>query len=79
MTKSPDAHPDDIDLSDIPELGDDWFTGARLRQPGDRPQRAMRIDSDIVEFFRERTGDDQDAINALLRRYVKRAKAQSPS
>jgi uncharacterized protein (DUF4415 family) len=76
MTKSHDAA-DNIDLSDIPELDDAWFRTAHLRRPGDRPQRPMRIDADLVEYFRQRTGDDEDAINAVLRAYVERAEEKS--
>ena len=81
MTNSPDARPEDaaIDLSDIPELDEAWFKSATLRQPTDLPKRPMRIDADIVDYFRETTANDQDAINAVLRTFVKRAKERAGS
>jgi uncharacterized protein (DUF4415 family) len=81
MTNLPDAHPDDsaIDLTDVPELDEAWFRSATLRQPTDLPKRPMRIDADIVEFFRETTANDQDAINAVLRSFVTRAKERAGS
>lgn len=81
MTNSPDAQPDDntIDLSDIPELDEAWFRSATLRQPSDLPQKPMRIDADIVDYFRETTANDQDAINAVLRTFVKRARDRAKS
>jgi len=70
MTNSPDALPGDtgIDLSDVPELDEAWFRAAALRQPHDLPKTPMRIDA-----------DDHDAITAVLRSFVRRAKERAGS
>ena len=41
----------DINLSDIPELDDDFFTEANL-WPGKKKQITLRLDPDVVEFFK---------------------------
>ena len=59
----------DINFSDIPELDDDFFTKAKL-WPGKKKQITLRLDPDVVEFFKERGRGYQSSINAALRRYM---------
>ena len=59
----------DIDLSDIPELGDDFFEDATL-WPGRKKQLTIRLDPDVVDFFKRKGRGYQSKINAVLRRYV---------
>jgi len=59
----------DIDLSDTPELHDDFFTGATL-WPGKKKQITLRLDPDVVEFFKTKGHGYQSSINAALRRYM---------
>jgi len=59
-----------IDTSDIPEVGD--FSGAvrgRFYRPIKR-QITLRIDVDLLEWFRAQGGKYQTHINAALREYV---------
>lgn len=59
-----------IDTSDIPEAGD--FSGAvrgRFYRPIKR-QITLRIDADLLEWFRSQGGKYQTRINAVLREYV---------
>jgi len=61
---------EDIDTSDIPEIGD--LTGAvrgRFYRP-DQQQITLRIDTDLLEWFRSRGGEYQTRINDALREYV---------
>lgn len=59
----------EIDTSDIAELGDDFFARAELRTP---PKQAVtiRLDSDVLEWFKEQGQGYQTRINQLLRVYM---------
>lgn len=59
----------DIDYSDIPELDDRFFREA-IRWPGTKKQITLRLDPDILAFFRQHGKGYQTTINALLRRYM---------
>jgi uncharacterized protein (DUF4415 family) len=59
----------EIDLSDIPELGPDFFANAVL-WPGRKRQITLRLDPDILTFFRKHGKGYQTTINAVLRKYV---------
>ena len=60
---------EEIDTSDIPELTDDFFKKAVL-WPGNKKQVTLRIDPDIIEFFKKQGKGYQSMINAVLRKYV---------
>jgi uncharacterized protein (DUF4415 family) len=60
----------EIDFSDIPELGRDFFTHA-IRWPGKKQQITLRLDPDVLGFFRRQGRGYQTAINAVLRHYVR--------
>jgi len=59
----------DIDFSDTPDLGDDFFAEATL-WPGKKKQITIRIDPDVVDFFKTKGRGYQSSINAALRRYM---------
>jgi uncharacterized protein (DUF4415 family) len=60
---------EDIDTSDMPELGDDFFANAQLRIPSKKPV-TIRLDADVVDWFKGQGKGYQTKINALLRRYM---------
>ena len=65
---------EDIDLSGSPEMTPEMFARAIARQ-GLKPLRTkrqvtMRIDADVLDWFRARGPGYQTKINALLRAYV---------
>lgn len=65
------AKPDsDIDYSDIPELGADFFRTAKLLMPEPSQPVTMRLDKSVVEFFKKQGPGYQSRINAVLRAYV---------
>jgi uncharacterized protein (DUF4415 family) len=65
------AQPDDaIDTSDIAELGDEFFRNAKLVMPPGKRQVTLRIDADVLEWFRSRGKGYQSRMNAVLRAYV---------
>ncbi len=59
----------EIDTSDIAELGDDFFSRAELRMP---PKKSvtLRLDEDVLEWFKEQGQGYQTRINQLLRLYM---------
>lgn len=59
----------EIDFSDAPELGDDFFAGATL-WPGKKKQITLRLDPDVIDFFKTKGRGYQSSINAALRRYM---------
>ena len=66
LAKMKDA---DIDFSDIAELDDSFFEQAELHVP---PKQAvtMRLDADVLEWFRQQGKGYQTRINRLLRAYM---------
>lgn len=58
-----------IDLSDAPELGPDFFARA-VRWPGKKKQITLRLDPDVLKFFRKHGRGYQSTINAVLRKYM---------
>jgi uncharacterized protein (DUF4415 family) len=65
---------EDIDLSDIPEVTPEMFARAVARRglkPIPRKQQVtLRLDADVMEWFRAQGRGYQTQINALLRAYV---------
>jgi uncharacterized protein (DUF4415 family) len=67
-----------IDFSDTPELTPEMFARAVVRR-GLKPvarkkQLTLRIDSDVLEWYRSQGAGYQSLINALLRAYMQERK-----
>jgi len=60
---------EEIDYSEIPQLGSDFF-GVAVRWPGKKKQITLRLDPDVLAFFRKHGKGYQTTINAVLRKYV---------
>ena len=70
---------EDIDFSDLPEVTPAMFANAIVRK-GFKPlpakqQITLRIDQDVINFFREQGQGYQTKINQLLRAYMDAHKA----
>ena len=59
----------DIDFSDIPELDEAFFRESEWRPPIKQPI-TIRLDADVLEWFRSQGPGYQTRINRLLRRYM---------
>ncbi|MBI5234033.1 MAG: BrnA antitoxin family protein [Deltaproteobacteria bacterium] len=59
----------EIDFSDSPSLDKDFFKKAVL-WPGTKKQITLRLDPDVIEFFKKQGRGYQSTINAVLRKYV---------
>jgi len=70
-----DAMPDDeIDTSDIPPLDAAFFADAKLRMPQAKPSITIRLEPDILDWFKGQGKGYQTRINAVLRKYVEAQK-----
>ncbi|MBI6900186.1 BrnA antitoxin family protein [Pseudomonas putida] len=58
-----------VDTSDIPELDDDFFRRAELRVPA-KQTVTIRLDADVLAWFKEQGTGYQTRINQLLRQYM---------
>ena len=72
---------EEIDFSDLPEIPPEAFAHAIVRkglQPVARKaQITLRVDADVLEWFREKGAGYQSRMNAVLRAY-KQAHTRSP-
>lgn len=66
------ALPDDqIDTSDIPELGADFWARAKVTPPRTKPNVSLRLPEDVVEFFKAQNPKGYTArMAAVLAAYV---------
>lgn len=61
---------EDIDFSDLPELDDSFFRDAKWKPPL-KKSVTIRLDADVLDWFRAQGPGYQTRINHLLRRYMK--------
>jgi len=65
---------EDIDFTDIPEIEPSKFAKSIVRKGlktgSGKVQLTLRIDQDVVEWFKDRGRGYQTKINALLRAYM---------
>ncbi|MGE7989807.1 BrnA antitoxin family protein [Pseudomonas sp. NPDC089554] len=59
----------DIDTSDIPELDEAFFQQAQLQVPAKKAV-TIRLDADVLAWFKEQGSGYQTRINQLLRQYM---------
>jgi len=63
----------DIDLSDLPEIPPEMFARGLVRKGlkpvGRKSQITLRIDADVLEWFRAKGTGYQSQMNAILRAY----------
>jgi uncharacterized protein (DUF4415 family) len=67
LANLPDAA---IDYSDIPELDEEFWQNAELRVPANKERITLRVDRDVLEYFRRSGQGYQTRINAVLRAYM---------
>jgi uncharacterized protein (DUF4415 family) len=70
---------EDINLSDVPEVSPEMFARAIVRR-GLKPvprkaQLTLRVDSEVLDWFRKQGQGYQTKINALLKAYMDAHKA----
>jgi uncharacterized protein (DUF4415 family) len=66
-----DLKDEDIDFSDIPlQTGGGWRRVSELVPAENKQQITLRLDADLIAFFRATGRRYQSRINAALREYV---------
>ena len=63
-----------IDFSDIPKLGPEFWRKAELRMPQKKESLTLRLDHDVVTWFRNAGRGYQTKMNAVLRSYMRSAR-----
>jgi uncharacterized protein (DUF4415 family) len=70
---------DEIDVSDIPATTPEMFAKAvvkrGLKTKANKSQLTLRVDSDVVKWFKSHGRGYQTRINALLRAYMEASKS----
>ena len=61
----------DIDTSEIPALDADFFKSAILRMPSKKASITVRLDSDVLEWFR--MGTHRDAVGDRASKAINRS------
>jgi uncharacterized protein (DUF4415 family) len=64
----------DIDTSDLAPLDKDFFRKAEIRMPKPKTMVSIRLDEDVLNWFKKQGKGYQTKINEILKMYV-RAKA----
>lgn len=59
-----------IDTSDIPELDDRFWEQAKIVKPIKKKAISVRIDADVLDWFKSQGKGYQSLINTVLRSYV---------
>ena len=61
----------DIDLSDIPELGDEFWANARLVEPDLTRSVTLRVKRSVLEAYKAQGKGYQTRMNAVLETYAR--------
>ncbi len=65
---------EEIDVSDIPPLDEAFFKNATLRMPAIKKAVSLRLDSDLLDWFKQQGRGYQTKINGVLRLYMRAMK-----
>jgi len=60
----------DIDYSDIPELDETFWANVKPVYPKQKKAISIRLDQDIIDYFKSDGRGYQSKINNILRSYV---------
>ena len=69
---------EEIDTTDIPPLGPSFFANAKLRLPETKTTITIRIDPDVLFWFKQQGKGYQSKMNAVLRMYADAHKQSLP-
>ena len=64
----------DIDYSDISELDASFWKNAKIMEPENKKAISIRLDSDILEWFKGQGKGYQSLLNSVLRTFVQAKK-----
>jgi uncharacterized protein (DUF4415 family) len=78
LRRMTDAEIEATSPPELRDLPDDFWQGARVVTPVTKEAISIRLDSDVVAFFRQAGPRYQSRINAVLRSYVERVGVEKP-
>ncbi|HPC95643.1 MAG TPA: BrnA antitoxin family protein [Sedimentisphaerales bacterium] len=61
----------DIDTSEIAELDEEFFRNAQVHLPVGKQLISLRLDRDVLDWFKQQGKGYQTKINAILRAYIR--------
>jgi len=64
-----------IDYSEIPELSKEFFENALLELPKEKKAISLRVDIDVLKWFKSQGENYQTRMNTILRAFMKSRKA----
>jgi uncharacterized protein (DUF4415 family) len=67
----------DIDYSDLPPLDDSFFTRAVVELPKTKEAITLRVDHEVLEWFKQQGKGYQTKMNAVLKAYAAAHQKQS--
>ncbi len=59
-----------INYRDIPETDETFWASAKVYDPGAKKAISIRIDQDVLQWFKQQKGRYQRLINHVLRQYM---------
>ena len=68
----------DIDYSDIPALDESFFERETVTLPQKKDSLTLRIDHDVLEFYKHQGKGYQTLINAVLKTYAQAHRKHPP-
>lgn len=61
---------EDIDYTDIPPLDEEFFKRATIRMPKRKQAISLRLDPEVIQYFKRQGKGYQTRMNAVLKAYV---------
>jgi uncharacterized protein (DUF4415 family) len=74
LKKVDNTKEEDIDYTDSPPLDDSFFTREAVEFPKSKEVITIRVDHDVLDWFKKQGGRYQTRINAVLKSYMKAQK-----
>ena len=74
LRKMPDS---EIDFTDIPEADAEFWANAKLVKHPKKIAISIRLDEDVLQWFRESSDKYQREINRVLRTYVEHQRGRA--
>lgn len=68
LSRASDA---EIDYTDNPETTEDFWKDAEVIMPSHKVHLSLRLDEEVLEFFKKQGRGYQTKINAILKSYVR--------
>lgn len=69
----------EIDYTDIPELGESFWANAIRPAQENKKQITLRVDADVLDYYKHMGKRYQTQINAVLRAYMDATKSKNDS